>query len=218
MAIYRTGVITQEQIISICRELFYQKGHRETPFSEICKKANVNPGSISYHFKGKQNIAQIIYCEMNQKCHEQLRVLFPNEDRLHLLLIGLCVHFRLMHMDANYRRFSSQIAVDCASIFLEDGYKFTSPLAYDFLKSLVPAEKYEFFLNASVGIEASVNAYICQHLNPEDFYNNVQYATELYLYLMDGSTLLPMVDDALNATQDLIIKCSDLEITVSRQN
>jgi len=63
LAIYDNGLLTKETILNSCRKLFYEKGYTETTFSDICKDANVNHGSIYYHFKKKRNIVEIIYCD-----------------------------------------------------------------------------------------------------------------------------------------------------------
>ena len=62
MAQYKTGRNTKEKIIEASKSLFYEKGYNNTTFNEICAKAEVNSGLISYHFKGgKCEIAKKIY-------------------------------------------------------------------------------------------------------------------------------------------------------------
>ncbi|WP_193708424.1 TetR/AcrR family transcriptional regulator [Alkalibaculum sporogenes] len=63
MATYDNGLNTKETIINSCKKLFYENGYVKTTYSDICEDANINQGSIYYHFKRKNNIAGIIYCD-----------------------------------------------------------------------------------------------------------------------------------------------------------
>src|SRR5665648_435717 len=61
MAVYESGKISRNKIITTCNELFYINGYKKTTYKEICEKAESNPGLISYYFKTKKNIAMIIH-------------------------------------------------------------------------------------------------------------------------------------------------------------
>ncbi|NTW71715.1 MAG: TetR/AcrR family transcriptional regulator [Eubacteriaceae bacterium] len=61
MAVYKSGEISKNKIITACKELFYLQGYRKTTYKDICKKADSNPGLINYYFKTKIKIAEIIY-------------------------------------------------------------------------------------------------------------------------------------------------------------
>lgn len=53
---YDNGVATRKAILAACKELFYEKGYKETTNEDICKKAHVIRSSIYYHFKDKESI------------------------------------------------------------------------------------------------------------------------------------------------------------------
>ncbi len=53
---YDNGMATRKAILNACKELFYEKGYRETTNEDICKKAHVIRSSIYYHFKDKEAI------------------------------------------------------------------------------------------------------------------------------------------------------------------
>lgn len=215
MANYKSGLLNREKTISVCRQLFYKNGYRETPFGEICKQTGLHPGSISYHFKGKANIAQQIYADMTSGYQSQLKMLFPEEKDITLLILGICVHIKLMYLDAAYRRFSCQITTDCAAEILEDRYEHFSPLVYEFLQNHIPPEKQDFFLTASIGFDTSVNTYIEHHLGPEAYPLTVQYACELYVYILDKETLTHEVERAMALTEQLEVHCTNCQITIS---
>ena len=50
-------------IIDVCKKLFYRKGYANTTYDDICKRADIPPGSITYHFRGKRDIAAVIAAE-----------------------------------------------------------------------------------------------------------------------------------------------------------
>ncbi len=102
---YATGLETQEKILKTCKNLFYKKGYNETTFAEICKKANVNPGSIAYHFTNKFNIASKIYENLMQQFYETSLLIFPEQDELQQIMLALGLHLKLVFNDSAYRRF-----------------------------------------------------------------------------------------------------------------
>lgn len=215
MANYKSGLLNREKTIAVCKDLFFQKGYRETAFGEICKRTGLHPGSISYHFKGKAHIAQFIYAEMMEDYQQQLKQLFPEEDDLTQLILGICVHVKLMHTNPSYRRFSCQFTTDCASEILEDQYKSFSPMVYNFLQNNVEPEKHEFFLTASVGFDTSINIYISRHTENEYFISNVKYACELYLYILEKEMLSRELDRALRLMEKLDIGCDNFKIQLA---
>lgn len=215
MANYKSGLMNREKTIATCKELFYKNGYRETSFGEICKQTGLHPGSISYHFKGKANIALHIYAEMMSYYQETLKQLFPEENELTYLFLGICVHIKLMYTDASYLRFSSQVTTDCASEILEDQYEHFSPLVYDFLQNHVAPEKQDFFLTASIGFDTSINAYIYRHPEKSQYASTVKYACELYAYILDKATLSREIELALTLTETLSISCQNFKIILS---
>ena len=77
MSEYQTSIETRNSILSACRELFYEKGFDKTTFVDICKRAEVNQGSIHYHFKNKENILRIIYEETIRKNNAAAEAVSP---------------------------------------------------------------------------------------------------------------------------------------------
>lgn len=57
------GEKKRKLIIDTCKKLFYRKGYANTTYEDICKAADIPPGTITYHFKGKRDIAAVIDAE-----------------------------------------------------------------------------------------------------------------------------------------------------------
>ena len=52
----KDGVETRNRILEVSCKLFAKNGFRNTIHEEICRLANVNTGSINYHFQSKENL------------------------------------------------------------------------------------------------------------------------------------------------------------------
>ena len=50
-------------IIGVCKKLFYRNGYVGTTYDDICREADIPPGTITYHFGGKAGIATTIEVE-----------------------------------------------------------------------------------------------------------------------------------------------------------
>ncbi len=82
MANYKAGELTKEKILRVSRELFYRNGFENTTYVQISKKADVNLGTIIYHFKSLEGISRIIYDEIVEQRAEviakRIEETFPN--------------------------------------------------------------------------------------------------------------------------------------------
>ncbi|WP_165052044.1 MULTISPECIES: TetR/AcrR family transcriptional regulator [unclassified Adlercreutzia] len=61
------GEKKKKLIIDTCKVLFYQKGYANTTYEDICEKADIPPGTITYHFGGKRDIATVIDAEYERE-------------------------------------------------------------------------------------------------------------------------------------------------------
>ena len=64
MSNYSGGKKTKERIMLTARYLFFTNGFSNTTYTQIAEAANVNVGSIAYHFKSLSNLADTIYSEI----------------------------------------------------------------------------------------------------------------------------------------------------------
>jgi AcrR family transcriptional regulator len=218
MANYSTGRITYEKILSVCRKLFYEKGYRDTSFGEICKAAQVNPGSIAYHFKGKHAIATGIYTEMITGESVKIKELFHDEDELTVLMLGRYTHQWLLFNDPAYRKFSLQVLSESIDEIIQDKYEHFAPLAYNYhLKNMSPA-KADFFFSAIAGADSRIEFYIDQHIDSLKFEEVMRYTSELYLYFLDKTLLAPEIDRSLKLFKKLEITNAGFDIFIRFKN
>ena len=67
MATYAAGNETKRKIEEAARTLFYRHGYNNTTYAQVAKLAGVNLGTIVYHFKSLDNLADIIYKDIVQQ-------------------------------------------------------------------------------------------------------------------------------------------------------
>jgi AcrR family transcriptional regulator len=67
MATYAAGNETKRKIEEAARTLFYKHGYNNTTYAQVAKMAGVNLGTIVYHFKSLDNLADIIYKDIVQQ-------------------------------------------------------------------------------------------------------------------------------------------------------
>ncbi len=61
MATYAAGNETKRKIEEAARSLFYKHGYNNTTYAQVAKTAGVNLGTIVYHFKSLDHLADLIY-------------------------------------------------------------------------------------------------------------------------------------------------------------
>ncbi len=66
-------VNTRTLILTVAKEIFLEKGYKETTMREIAKRADVKLGVLPYHFTTKENIAKIIYDNMLSGYTEEIK-------------------------------------------------------------------------------------------------------------------------------------------------
>lgn len=110
MANYENGAYTRQAIVQACKQLFYEKGFRETSYSDICKTAHVNRGTIYYHFETKEIMryeVQWEYTIANKRIAEKYC-----PDQRYQYILAMAMFWKQMQRDNNLRRFCLQNCVD----------------------------------------------------------------------------------------------------------
>jgi TetR/AcrR family transcriptional regulator, transcriptional repressor for nem operon len=51
---------TQEALVETARQLFWEKGYNATSVADVLERASVNPGSMYYHFKTKDELLMAV--------------------------------------------------------------------------------------------------------------------------------------------------------------
>ena len=60
MARNRKPTPTRTLIIKIASELFFQKGFTKTTSTELCRKAEISPGNLTFYFPSKEHILSVL--------------------------------------------------------------------------------------------------------------------------------------------------------------
>lgn len=61
MGRYKKGLNTCNDIVTISKKFFYEKGYSQTTIQEICDECNITLGNFTYYFKTKQDLLRRIY-------------------------------------------------------------------------------------------------------------------------------------------------------------
>lgn len=172
MVQYKSGIKRKNNILQVCRELFYEKGYKETTVRDIAKVLNIDPGTILYHFKSKDDLYKQIMADIYQKCHDEIRLYVKREDNKEYLAFMLFNYFLVYKCfkDKNFRRFVfADINLNYAGV--KDYYQkyfnyFSLPVGKDeFIK------KYEFELTSCYYVDLGIF---------QDFANNSEFYIKKY--------------------------------------
>lgn len=219
MATYLTGQTTKNKILECSKNLFYEKGYTDTSFTEICKQADVNPGSIIYHFNGgKSGIAKYIYNEMMQKHQDYAAEFFPNEDEIILMILSLSIHQFLFFSDSKYRRFSYEYSSSSLTELSIEEYKSIIPSVYHYVTKTMEPLRANFYFSAIAGMDSRIEPFIAKHINELSFSQAVHYICEIYLWFLDAKERNEMIHHALELIEELEISNNEFEICVSKRH
>ncbi len=110
----KAGERKKQLIIQTCKKLFYQYGYTNTTYDMICDLADIAPGSITYHFSSKKDIAALIANEFDMKLREYVSGFVTEEEIGHWPFTSVMIWFRwyLFLNDPNIRRFFAEIYSD----------------------------------------------------------------------------------------------------------
>lgn len=99
-------------ILGVCKKLFYENGYANTTYEDICKAADIPPGTITYHFGNKLGIAAAILSEYEpqNKIYIEKMCANRNYSKTQLMAIELFHMWNRLFEDENLRRFLSDIS------------------------------------------------------------------------------------------------------------
>lgn len=214
MAQYSPGIATKNRIIESCRELFYKKGYINTTYNDICEFAQVNPGSIKYHFSDKNNIAAQIYSDMMMFIIQRTPLLFPNEDELVLLILQNGVYQRLFFDDALYRKFSIEFSSEYFSQYNISEYKGLFSNIYNFFLQKMDPKKVSFYFAAFISMDKGIESYIDANINSLTFNEAVTYMNELYYPFIPHEELHAKITRSLELLDTVEIKNTGFAVSM----
>ncbi len=168
MANYKAGEKTREKILTVARELVYRNGSNNTTYSQISKKADVNLGTIVYHFKSLDGIFSCIYDDiLNQRSELIMSVLkekFPEYNNATKALAQYRINTQSYIDYPNYARFVAEQLFKSSVWNSEAMYISLEQIAADFGVELSANEiylhKFLFLPFASLATSAINDGYL----------------------------------------------------------
>ena len=97
-------------IIGVCKKLFYRNGYVGTTYEDICREADIPPGTITYHFDGKAGIATAIEVEYEAQNKIYIEKMCGDLfSKTQLAVIENYHMWKRIYEDGNIRRFLREI-------------------------------------------------------------------------------------------------------------
>ncbi len=218
MAQYKTGRNTKEKIIEVSKSLFYEKGYNDTSFNEICAKAEVNSGLISYHFKGgKCEIAKKIYKELMIYFQGKTLELFPGESNEVKMVMSLGMHQKIFYKDPKYRKFSAEFSTEGLSALSFDDYTKTIPLVYDRMSKEIDDIRVQFYFAVIAGMDTKAETFIAQNIEHLPFEKTMFMLNELYLWYLDRTEREQIINKSLSLLESLDISNNEFNVSVTKK-
>lgn len=109
MASYKPGNRTKAALIATAKRLFYEKGYEATSVKEICLASDVPTSAITYHFGGKEYLAQEIYEEMIGNLKEMADRATAEGSKMLVATFPYYLWWELLFYDENILRFTSEM-------------------------------------------------------------------------------------------------------------
>lgn len=186
---YATSIETRVRIVDVCKQLFCEKGYKQTTYAEICRIANVHPGTITYHFGNKKNLATLLYKETLADLHHSAAALWPLEDELQHKLLANGMHYKLIFDDWTYRRFSMEYSADSFSPFDAEQYIQLNSEAYALTRNYVDELRAKFLFMAFAGMDIYLDQYISDNIDDLEYEQVFVYISEIYHPYLDRTEL-----------------------------
>ena len=182
MSEYQTSIETRNSILSACRELFYEKGFDKTTFVDICKRAEVNQGSIHYHFKNKENILRIIYEETIRKNNAAAEAVSPPGTLMYTkYFLGGEMYLYKMEVDEKFRRFNVDASRLLNSSNLSEFVLSQAGILYfvgDNIPEPTPLEYFETM--AALSFDNTVRLYLSNNTYGLNYHQVSELSIEIY--------------------------------------
>ena len=107
------GEKKKQLILTTCKKLFYRNGYGNTTYEDICEAADIPPGTITYHFGSKREIAAIIDAEYERENKSYIeKVCGDRYSKTEMMAIELFHMWKRICEDANIRRFLLDLSTD----------------------------------------------------------------------------------------------------------
>ena len=215
---YATSIETRERILDVCKQLFREKGYKQTTYAEICRIANVHPGTITYHFGNKKNLASLLFQKILADFNNAALELFPKEDDLQRKLIANGMHYKLVFADSAYRRFSMEYSADTASAFNYEQYIQINNNAYNLTRKYVDEQRANFLFMAFAGMDIYLDRYVADNIDDLEYEQVFVYISEMYHPYLDRTELHARIIKAIACIDTVDVRFENFRVTVQPKN
>lgn len=100
------GEKKKKLVLDTCKKLFYRNGYESTTYEDICEAADIPPGTITYHFGGKRDIAVEIENEYERENKTYIEKLCGDRYNLTQMMVIENFHmWKRIFEDEHIRRF-----------------------------------------------------------------------------------------------------------------
>ena len=107
---YEKGKETRQKIITVSKELFFEKGYNKTSITEICRTANVMYGTFTYYFKTKIDLVSEIYANLLMKCFQIAKSSNPEHmDTFQMNLTANQFYYTIIFSTPEYAHFYHEV-------------------------------------------------------------------------------------------------------------
>lgn len=212
---YSNGLVTKEKIMETCKALFCEKGYMGTTYAEICEICQVNPGTITHHFKSKKNIASVLYHDMMALYYQKTEEMFPYEDDLQQVMVAAGMHQKLFYADPVYRRFSAEFLSD--STRQKDHYSdYTEHVtkAYRVTEEAVGPKMADFLFVAYKGMDSHLEPYLMAHIEELTFEEIFTSIAMIYYQFVNGEELRARIERAFACLDNTEIVFNNFDLTI----
>lgn len=107
------GEKKKKLILDTCKKLFYRNGYENTTYEDICKAADIPPGTITYHFGSKRELAAIIDAEYERENKTYIEKMCGDRySKTELMVIENYHMWKRIYEDENICRFLLDLSAD----------------------------------------------------------------------------------------------------------
>lgn len=217
MALYN-GQDTKEKILISARQLFYEKGYDETTFRDIANLAEINQGSIYYHFRTKSNLGKTIYREIAKENFDIARKFFlETTNVLTCFLIGSNIYWHMFFKDASYRKFNVAATAEKSNLTVDDYDELFVEAIRDYISQELLKDKMLFYLtvSGSIGYTKSLGISVSEKIEELTADEVWKFDAEKFFYFfeIDQSILKETINQATSCFHQLEIKNDGFHVT-----
>lgn len=104
------GLLRKFSLLQAAKELFHEKGFKETTAKEICHLAGVNHKNFNYYFKSKEVLISEIYSDLYMKSYSFIDSHYQHKmNSIEKNTVVAFVYYPAIFVDDNTIRFQKEI-------------------------------------------------------------------------------------------------------------